>query len=291
VILRTLDRKERLSEALESLVNQTRRDFEVVIVDMSTGDTAPVLEHFCKHLPQIQHLPIGTPLPRAEALNQGIHNAAADKIAILDDDNLYDPIHLEVLVDGLERTRADLVYTGVRGTTYTPAGHLVDVAIWHWPYDFTRLLFGNYIPTAGTAFWKRTWERLGGYDPRFQVGEDYDFLLRVGATGQIECLPAVTAESRSFTGKPGTRSHNLETRDARRCKAGIYWLHRDLFFSPNNRAARAAYAVHLKAQRVAAGYSRGRILLYRLRFNMTIVVGLLDWWYHTLPRRKRKNSV
>src|SRR5215216_3956791 len=92
VILRTLNRNERLGEALESLANQTRRDFEVVIVDMSRkGDTSSVLEHFSQRLPQVKHLPAGKPLPRGEALNRGIYAASADKIAILDDDNLYDP--------------------------------------------------------------------------------------------------------------------------------------------------------------------------------------------------------
>src|SRR5438270_6487491 len=177
VILRTLDRNEQLCEALESLAGQTRRDFEVVVVDMNEGGVAPLLERFRGRLPRVRHLPVGRPLAAPEATNRGIRHAAAEKIAILDDDNLYDPTHLEVLSDGLERTGADLVYTGVRRATYTRSGQPVDVAVWHRPYDFTQLLFGNYIHTAGTAFWKRTWERLGGFDPRFPVGEDYEFLL------------------------------------------------------------------------------------------------------------------
>src|SRR5205807_2474126 len=154
-----------------------------------------LLEEFGGRLPRVRHLHVGGPLPGPEATNRGIQTAAADKIAILDDDNLYDPTHLEVLSEGLERTGADLVYTGVRRATYTRSGRLVDVEVWHRQYDFTQLLFGNYVHTVGTAFWKRTWERLGGFDPRFPVYDDYEFLLRVGATGHIARLPEVTAES------------------------------------------------------------------------------------------------
>ena len=290
VILRTLDRNERLGEALESLVCQTRRDFEVVVVDMSRGGgAAPVLERFRERLPRVRHLPVGKPLSRGEALNRGIRAACADKIAILDDDNLYDPTHLEVLVGGLERTGADLVYTGARRTTHTPDGRLIEVVRWHHPYDFTRLLFRNYILTAGTAFRKRLWEGLGGYDPRFPVYEDYEFLLRAGAAGRIESLPAVTAESRSFTGQPGRAHHSFETRHTRRCRAGIYWVHRDLFFSPKRRAAYAAYSAHLKAKLGGDGGSRAGVLARWLLTCGEMGVGLLDWYLcDALPGRIRR---
>lgn len=278
VIIRTLDRSALLREALESLARQTRRDFEAVIVDMSDGQAALVLKPYYERLPHIQHLRVGRPLSRAEALNQGIRNAAADKIAILDDDNLYDPAHLEVLIQGLERTDADLVYTGVSRITYNQTHQLIDSAEWHHPYDFTELLRGNYIHTAGTAFWKRTWERLGGYDPRFPVWEDYEFLLRVGATGRIECLPAVTAESRSFTGQPGIQNHVFGGyRPIRRCQAGIHWLHRDHYTTER----RAAHAETLRAQ----GISQPRISLpARLFRRGRMMIDLLGWWWF-YPRR------
>lgn len=291
VIVRTLDPAGRLGEALESLANQTRRDFEVVVVDMSAGGgAARVLESFGRRLPLVRHLPAGKPLRRGEALNRGIAAASADRIAILDDDNLYDPSHLEVLVEGLERTGADLVYTGARRGTYTRDGRLMEVTRWQHPYDFTQLLFRNYILTVGTAFRKRTWERLGGYDRRFPVYEDYEFLLRVGATGRVECLDAVTAESRSFTGQPGRSNHSFETRRMRRCRAGIYWLHRDLFFSPKRRAAYAAYSAHAKAKMSAAAGSRGRVFIRWLLLCGEMGVGLLDWCLcDALPRRTGKS--
>ena len=290
VILRTLDRNKRLGEALESLANQVRRDFEVVVVDMSRkGDVAPLLELFRERLPQVTHLPVGKPLSRGEALNQGIRAASADKIAILDDDNLYDPTHLEVLVEGLERTGADLVYTGARRSTYTRDGRLVEVVRWQHPYDFTRLLFRNYILTVGTAFRKRLWEGLGGYDPRFPVYEDYEFLLRAAAAGRIESLPAVTAESRSFTGQPGRSNHSFETRHTRRCRAGIYWVHRNLFFSPKRRAPYTAYSAHLKAKLDGAGGSRVGVLIRWLLLCGEMSVGLLDWYVcDALPGRVRR---
>lgn len=288
VIVRTLGRNEHLKAALESLSHQTLRDFEVVVVDMSARGVGSVVVRYRERLRSIQYLQIGKPLPRAEALNQGIRKASAAKISILDDDNLYDPVHLAMLVEGLEETGADLVYTGVRRTTYTDAGQLVDTTEWNRPYDFNELLKGNYIHTAGTGFWKFTWERHGGYDARFPVYEDYDFLLRVGATGRIAGLGAVTAESRSFTGKPGVQNHRLSEADhVRRCQAGLRWLHRDLFCSPEG--SRATQAPLLVARQGKARHSRIRVLFQRLHHRGELLGDLLGWWwYHALPYRERR---
>lgn len=274
VITRTVDRSDRLREALESLANQTLRSFEVVIVDMSDGQVSKVLKDFENRLPQIQHLKIGKPLSRSEALNQGIRHAVANKISILDDDNLYDPIHLEVVVKGLAQTRADLVYTGVRRTTYSPAGQLIDVDKTHEPFDLARLCFNNYIFTSGTAFLKSAWERVGGYDPRFPVYEDYDFLLRVAASGKIEALTETTAESRSFTGIPGRQNHTVELANMRRCRAGLYWTHKGLFRVRD-------FAGYLQRLRAIAGSERYPQIQRRTLWFLPARMGkdLLGWWY------------
>src|ERR1044071_2104805 len=88
VIVRTFDRKQFLHEALESLVQQTRQDFEVVVVDMNRSSASSGLDAFRKTLPGLVHLQAGKLLNGPSATNLGIRNANSDKIAILDDDNL-----------------------------------------------------------------------------------------------------------------------------------------------------------------------------------------------------------
>ncbi len=273
VIIRTVERSDRLREALESLANQTLRNFETVVVDMSDGTVASILQDYQNRL-HIQHLEIGRPLSRAEALNHGIRHAAADKIAILDDDNLYNPTHLEGLVEGLEQLDADLIYTGVSRTTYTPAGELVDVRVSQESFNLSRLLLTSYIYTSGTAFWKRTWERVGGYDPRFTVYEDYDFLLRVATTGKLASLPQVTAESRSFTGIPGRQNHTVERAAMRRCRAGIYWTHKHLFHLKDFRGyVRTLKAITSSGQNPEIRLPPVWVLPARLCKD------LIAWWY------------
>src|SRR4051812_42003729 len=203
VVVRTLGPAGRLAEALESLVLQTRRDFEVVVVDMSQGKIAAALARVAPRLPRLRHLTPGRRLSRPAALNAGIAAAGAPSIGILDDDNLYDPEHLDRLVSGLESTGADYVYTGVRHATYDPDGRpraCREVAI---PFVFDRVSLGNFIYATGSAFRKSLWERIGGYDERFAVFEDWDFILRAAQAGRLVHLPVVSGESRKFTGIDG----------------------------------------------------------------------------------------
>lgn len=275
VIVRTVDRGQRLGEALESLARQTERRFEAVVVDMG-AIAGPVVERFRSRLPRLRHLRPGRALSRPAALNEGIREAAAGIVAILDDDNLFDPPHLERLIGGLEGTGADLVFTGVRRATYSPEGELIESLDQERPFDLTRLREGNYIYTAGTAFHKRIWKEVGGYDIRFPVGEDYDFLLRVAAAGRIASLPGVTAESRSFTGTPGVQNHALEVRSVRRSTAGLYWRH------PALRGP--AWRRDTSALRSVTG-------AHRWRRRAQVLADLAGWWWHCASPAARARNI
>ena len=263
---------------MQSLTNQTRQDFEVVVVDMSSGVANEVITQFSERLPSVLHTRPEELLNRPAASNFGIRHATADRITILDDDNLFDPDQVAILVRGLEQTGADVVYTGVRRTTYDEARDLVDTKIWHEPYDFAKLLKRNYIHGVGTAFRKDAWERIGGFDERFAVYEDYDILLRIAATGHIERLPEITGESRSFTGIIGLQNHATETETVNRCLAGLYWKHRDLFFPRGQRVK--AYAIQLRAKGVIKGTSRRHDLVGTTVFSARMIKNLVSWWRH-----------
>lgn len=228
VIVRTLGRP-RLGEALDSLVAQTYDDFETVVVDMSGGGVDEVVAARAGGLRHLRHLRLGGPICRSDALNLGVSTSDADALAILDDDNLFTPNHVGTLVRGLAETGADLVYTGVRRQTLTPSGELVHEEPRHAAFDRDRLLFGNFIYATGTAFRRDIWQRVGGYDPRFRVYEDWEFLIRVSHAGRIEALPDVSGISRSFTGDVNRPSHHDEADDCARCASSLFWVHRDKY--------------------------------------------------------------
>jgi len=278
VIVRTLGPTGRVSEALASLACQTWRDFEVVVVDMSGGGLGAVLAQSAPRLPGLRHLALPGALTRPAALNAGIAAAGAPWISILDDDNLYDPGHLERLAAGLASTGADYVYTGVRHATYSPDGSPIacrEVAV---PFQFDRLILGNFIYATGSVYRKAAWEQLGGYDERFTVFEDWDFIIRVAQAGALVQLPGVSGTSRKFTGVDGVSTFDLEIRAVRRCHAGIYWKHRRLFHGALRQELRTVWADHCK-RRVPA--RTGLLTKQVAGWRLEVVADLLSWWWQT----------
>ena len=243
VVVRTLG-SARLGDALESLAVQTRQDFEVVVVDMSNGHIEELLDRFRSRLPSLQRIKPTGRRTRPAALNAGVRAARAPLLAVLDDDNLYDPGHLETLVGGLETSGADYVYTGVRHATYEPSGRLIENRDVSLPWSFERMILGNFVYATGSAYRRSLWEAVSGYDERFEVFEDWDFIIRASQRGRIEHLRVVSGESRKFTGLPAVSHFDREIGAVRRCLAGVYWTHRHLYRGRLRDELKAASAEH-----------------------------------------------
>jgi glycosyltransferase involved in cell wall biosynthesis len=225
VIVRTVQRPQRLCECLQSLAAQTFRNFELVLVDMSDGSMSSMVEKMRGHLPAVRHLKLNGARSRPVALNRGIESAKGNLITILDDDNLWDPDHLENVVRDFNG--ADLVYTGVRVQTFTVAGEVMCERIHQLPFDFHRLLEGNFIFTVATAFRRALWDDVGRYDERFPVYEDWEFLIRATHGREVRALTCCSAISRAFTGNIYLREHSAsEADECARCRAALQWKHR-----------------------------------------------------------------
>lgn len=274
VVVRTLGNPTRLAEALGSLAAQTRRDFEVVVVDMGGGANDRVLEGFAGRLPlRVVTMPRGT---RPKALNSGVAAASAPVIGILDDDNLYDPGQVDVLLSGLQSSAADYVYTGVRHATYDAEGRRIGCREVGRAFAFDDLIMGNFIYATGSAYRKSLWDRLGGYDERFEVFEDWEFTIRAAQVAAIAYLGVISGESRKFTGIDGVSTFDLEIALVRRCQAGVYWEHRYLYLARRNRDAfRATYAQHCARRRPAR---TGLLARTVGGWRLEIVADLFAWW-------------
>jgi glycosyltransferase involved in cell wall biosynthesis len=271
VIVRTLGSRH-LSEALESLAGQSRKDFEVVIVDMSAGSVGPLLARFSSQLDHVRHLEVGRPLTQPVALNVGILDASAPLIAILDDNNRYDSGHLELLISSIESSRADYVYCGVRQMTFGPERRPIACREVSVPYRFEDLILRNYIEATGLIYRKALWEKVGGYDERFDVFEDWDFVIKAGQAGKLVHVPTVSGESHEFI---GAAEVNLLTEPTWRCLAGIYWKHRRLYRGAMFFRLGYAWGEHwLHRPRASTGLSTWSIA----GWQFLMLSDLVAWW-------------
>jgi GT2 family glycosyltransferase len=149
------------------------------------------------HLIGVDHAGVGIGL----MLNRLAAATRCQWLARLDDDDLLEPRHLEVLASAVPD--ADVVYTWCRiaprvgpdGEPPTPSV----LGTWWTPnqeFDPDALRVANYIPA--TALIRRSlWEDIGGWSatgpPPQGAGEDWDFWLRALDHGaRFRCIPEVT---------------------------------------------------------------------------------------------------
>ena len=145
VVIATYNRADTLKYAIESVLWQTFKNFEVWIVgDACTDHTEKVVHSFMddKRI-NWYNLPKNSGY-QSKPNNEGIRRAQGQYIAYLNHDDIWMPNHLQVLVDHVEKTKADFVFSIIQ-----------------WVYSFTYsrpdipLLPDMPIPPEATAVMHR----------------------------------------------------------------------------------------------------------------------------------------
>jgi GT2 family glycosyltransferase len=195
VVIPTLSADSRLAECVASLGRQTRRDFEVVIVDNSGRGLVRrngVVSDSCV-IENKENAGFGA------AINQAFHNSRAPYLATLNDDAVAHPQWLEALVCALERRPdAGMAASQVRlfgehrldsaGMLVCGDGSSKQRGQGRPPEDFP-VAEETLFPSGSAALYRRSMlEDVGGFDDRFFLYcEDTDLGLRARWAGW-KCL-------------------------------------------------------------------------------------------------------
>ena len=197
VIVRTKDRPGLLAEALGSLRAQTFTDFEALVVN----DGGAIPETVLEPAPGRSLRVVVPPPPggRARALNAGLAAARGRHVAYLDDDDLYLPAHLDVLVRVLDGDDpCEAAYTAVDQIAQRrgPDGSYHDAEVlfrYGRAFDPNRILFKNDIPLIALMHRRDLVEKAGPFDEAFDLFEDWDFLIRLSRVTRPRFVPETTA--------------------------------------------------------------------------------------------------
>jgi len=168
-----------IEEAIHSILQQTFRNYEIIVVNDGSNDDSTILtlEYLHKKYPEITFInQVNKGL--ANARNTGIKKSKAKYILPLDADDKIHPEMLKECYETLEKHPDNgFVYTQTRLFGK-------DDAFWSSKeYDFDELLKGNYI-VATSLIRKKAWEDIGGYDESMLNGyEDWEFYIHLGIHG------------------------------------------------------------------------------------------------------------
>lgn len=197
VIITTYKATFRLAQAIESVLTQTYKSLELIVVDDNNPGsearlyTQSVMEKYKNH-PEIHYIQHEKNKNGAAARNTGIMTSIGSYIAFLDDDDYFYPERLEKCVNVMQNSSdciavyssVDLYqkdqFVGVREAT--SEGY-----IWK-----ELLLNEGLLGTGSNLFVRRSAvEAIGGFDERFLRYQDVEFMLRICEKGRVAVISEV----------------------------------------------------------------------------------------------------
>lgn len=202
-----------VGKAIDSVLAQGFRDFEVIVVnDGSTDDTATVLSAYGDAIRVVHQANGGL----SNARNTGIRESRGELIAFLDADDWWLPGKLEKQMTLMESC-PEVGFTSTTARVEDPDGRLVNIwACAQWQGPFLVHLFGSNADVAGSGsavIAKRSlFKQVGGFDESLRSLEDIDMWMRLAAVAAYTCIEEPLAVILKHT---SSMSRNLEVmRDA-----------------------------------------------------------------------------
>jgi len=179
VIISTHNRENKIGATIESVLNQTYQNFEIIIVDdASTDDTVSLLEEMTQKDPRISFYVLeknsgGAAAPK----NKALEHARGKYIATLDSDDLWYPEKLEKQLE-LFKKYPDVEVVGCAFKNMRDGGDEIQFI----PEVNHRnaILVKDYMGPGSCMIYKKSLlEKTGGFDPEFKNFQDWDMRIRI----------------------------------------------------------------------------------------------------------------
>jgi glycosyltransferase involved in cell wall biosynthesis len=197
VIIPTYNRREQLTQAIKSVLGQTFRDFEIIVINDGGVDIKNLIDDLNRGK-NIVYVNLATNRGLPAARNTGIGVARGKYIAYLDDDDIYYPDHLQTLVSFLESTDYKIAYTDSCRTINKKVGgkYIFQSKEQYFSGDFDcdRIFVENYIPVLCFMHERTCFDDVGIFDESLTSHEDWDLWIRMSMKFSIGHVSKLTCE-------------------------------------------------------------------------------------------------
>jgi glycosyltransferase involved in cell wall biosynthesis len=184
VVIPTFNSENFVEDALESVLNQTIKELEVVVVDDgSTDSTVSIVKKFGNRV-KIIRKENGGP---GSARNLGVKSMNQEWIAFLDSDDCWEKSHIETLIASLERMPGAAV--SYSGKTWVDSSNSIlngELTQKRFPagWIFSDMIQSNYISSLSCVILSKSiFMDFGGFriDESIHFAEDYELWLRIAS--------------------------------------------------------------------------------------------------------------
>lgn len=186
VIIPTYNRAWVLKEAIDSVLAQDYKDFELIVVDDgSTDNTSQILDSYDQDLIVLRQSNKGV----SAARNRGIAAACGRLIAFLDSDDLWLPRKLSSQVDFFNSNPAAVI--NQTEEIWIRNGVRVNPKNRHHKFSgmiFERSLGLCLVSPSAVMIKKNLFSKVGGFDESLPACEDYDLWLRISCQYPVHLI-------------------------------------------------------------------------------------------------------
>ena len=257
VVLPSYNRAHILPRAIESILGQTYKDIELIIVDDGSSDnTAEVVGSFSdSRIVYVRQENAGA----CAARNNGIAHARGDYIAFQDSDDIWHQDKLEKQLATLQNTGADVVFCRMNRMV---GGEKVGLVSDYFhegflPKDEVPMSIGTQTLVGKSEVFKQ--ERFDSEMPRFQ---EFEMLVRAQKSFSIYCMEEPLVD---YLLQKDSISANVSSIMA--AWRLILKKHPDFLTQYKSSRARIARDIQLNAKTVKAFSTRMRLALFSLKFD------------------------
>lgn len=175
-----------LSKAIGSILLQTYRNFEFIIVDDCSDDITPYILQGYSGDTRLRILRNDRNMGLTKSLNKAIGQARGEIIARQDADDISLPKRFEKQVEYLE-THPWVVLLGTSAFYINDSGRIIGCLVVY-TKPKAHLKRENQFVHGSTMFRRKAFEEVGGYDERYRFSQDYELWLRMSAKYEIANL-------------------------------------------------------------------------------------------------------
>ena len=184
VIIPTLNRINTLQRALDSVINQTYKPAEIIVVDNGSSDGT--LKFLREQYPKITIL-TENKIGVSSARNKGIKKSINQWIALLDSDDAWHPRKLEVQTSMLDSALKEYNLIHTDEVWFRNNKHINQMKKHkkQGGYIFERCLSLCCISPSSVLFKKNILDKVGLFDESLPVCEDYDMWLKICSSEEV----------------------------------------------------------------------------------------------------------
>lgn len=195
IIMPVWNRAALVTRAIQSVVAQTFKDYELLIIDDGSED------HLEETIgPYLSQNVLSYRIPHSgvsAARNFGLKRARGDYLAYLDSDNVWHPQFLSRMNETISKGRArrDVAYCRYNIYKKRPSGGETYLdSVGGRRFRFKTLVAGNYVDLNGFVHSKECLREVGFFDETLRRLNDWDFILRMTSKHKPVFIPDVLVD-------------------------------------------------------------------------------------------------